>query len=74
MMSCLPILLHATACMRNSNDADLWHVQIYPMCHIGVNLCNSLKLECFCEVALLICQNTVVGPAKLLVEMSISMT
>ena len=38
------------------------------MCHIGVDLCNSLKLEVVCEVALLICQNTVVGPAKLLVR------
>jgi len=39
-------------------------VQIYPVCRIGINLCNSLKLDFVCEVALLICQNTVVGPIQ----------
>ena len=39
-------------------------MQIYPVCRLGVNLCNSLKVDFVCELALLICQNTVVGPIQ----------
>ena len=39
-------------------------VQIYPVCNLGVNLCNSLKVGFVCELALLICQNTIVGPIQ----------
>ena len=39
-------------------------MQVYPVCAWGVNLCNSLQFDIVCELALVICQNIVVGPIQ----------
>ena len=39
-------------------------VQVYPVCAGGIHLCNSLKYDIVCELALIIFQNIVVGPIQ----------
>lgn len=39
-------------------------MQIYPFCRWGVDLCNSLKIDFVCELALVVCQNAIVGPIQ----------
>lgn len=39
---------------------------IYPLCRIGVQLCNSINFGFLCELALAVCQNTQFAPVIIL--------
>ena len=40
--------------------------RVYPLCRIGVQLCNSISFGFICELALAVCQNTQFAPVIIL--------
>ena len=66
-----------TVCFRPSGDFAVANklispatrssmARVYPLCRIGVQLCNSINFGFICELALAVCQNTQFAPVIIL--------
>ena len=78
-LPCPPIdvICLLTVCFRPAGDFALVNklispatrsnmARIYPLCRVGVQLCNSINLGFICELALAVCQNTQFAPVIML--------
>ena len=53
------------ACVLGHSTDGVACQQIYPVCGFLIRACNSLSFSPLCYFALLVCQQTVVGPIQL---------